>query len=345
MSETQIDITNRILSNIDDTYDKSEGQFVFDVLSAVACELATSYKTLNEILDQGFAETATAKNLDKKVEEYGLERKRAKAADGYVTIKGSEGSIIHKGDAVASDTYNYIFQENSQIVNGEASVLVQCEETGASGNVAAQSIKYFPKTLQGLTEVVNKEAFTNGYDEESDEDLRERYYIKVRTPATSGNIYHYKNWALSCVGVGECKIIPLWNGNGTVKVVLLDSNKRKADEELINNVSVYIEEQRPIGADVTVVSATEKLLNVNVDIVLIDGYSMDVVKENIQNDLSAYLKAIAFDSNYISYARVGDIILNSEGVEDYSNLLVNGSNQNISLNNEEVCVLGELTVE
>lgn len=226
MSETQAEITSRMLSNIDDTYDKSEGQFIFDVLSAVARELSASYETLNTILDQGFAETATAKNLDKKVEEYGLERKKAKAADGYVKVTGSDRAYIVQGEMVASDELNYIFQENSQIVNGEAVVMVLCEQTGSCGNVAAGAIKYFPKTLQGLSGVTNEEAFTNGYDEESDEDLRQRYYVKVRTPATSGNIYHYKNWAMSVVGVGACKVVPLWNGNGTVKVIILNSNKK-----------------------------------------------------------------------------------------------------------------------
>ena len=344
MSDTQVEITARMLSYIDDTYDKSEGQFIFDVLSAVARELSSSYESLNQILDQGFAETATAKNLDKKVEEYGLERKKAKAADGYVKVTGSEGAYIVQGEMVASDELNYIFQENSQILNGEAKVRVLCQQTGTVGNVAAGAIKYFPKTLQGLSGVTNEEAFNNGYDEESDEDLRQRYYVKVRTPATSGNVYHYKNWAMSVVGVGGCKIVPLWNGNGTVKVIILNSNKKSADEELVNNVYNYIEEQRPIGATVTVVSAIEKMINISVKLSIENGYSQDVIKENIEKNIERFLASIAFQNSYISYAKIGAIILGSEGVQDYSNLLINNAASNININDEEVCVLGEVSI-
>lgn len=342
MANAQSEITTRMLNSISDAYNKSDGEFIFDILSAVAKELETAYKDLDSILDKGFAETASGKELDKKVEEYGLERKGATASSGIVTIIGIEGASIVKGEMVSSDSLNFIFQENTKILNGVAEVEVKCEIVGNAGNIPEGAIKYFPKTLQGLQTVSNKEAFANGYDEESDEDLRQRYYVKVRTPATSGNIYHYKNWAMSVIGVGDCKIVPLWNGNGTVKVIILNSNKKAADEELINNVFNYIEEQRPIGATVTVVSASEKIINISVKLSIENGYSEDVIKENIEKNIESFLASIAFQNSYISYAKIGAIILSSEGVQDYSNLLINNASSNININYEEVCVLGEV---
>ena len=43
--------------------------------------------------------------------------------------------------------------------NKEVDVLVECEVYGTTGNVPIGAIKYFPKTLQGLQTVTNKEAF------------------------------------------------------------------------------------------------------------------------------------------------------------------------------------------
>lgn len=42
----------------------------------------------------------------------------------------------------------------------------------------------------------------------------------------------------------------------------------------------------------------------------------------------------------VSYAKVGDTILNSDGVSDYSNLTLNGGISNVSVPTEQVATLG-----
>ena len=39
-------------------------------------------------------------------------------------------------------------------------------------------------------------------------------------------------------------------------MVIIDANLNVADETLLNKVRAYLEEEKPIGADLTVVSAT-----------------------------------------------------------------------------------------
>lgn len=345
MSETKENIMLNLLLNIDNKYDTSEGTFFYDALMPVAIELEKLYQYGDDISKKAFADTATGKDLEKIVEQFGISRKQAQKATGYVTITGTDGSKVFIGDQVSSDEMNFTCIENKTIEGDSVDVLVECESYGAIGNVPANSIKYFPKTLQGLQSVVNDEAFTNGYDEENDEELRERYYIKVRTPATSGNIYHYQQWCLEVAGVGGCKIFPLWNGNGTVKCVIMNSNKKTADETLINSVKAHIEENRPIGATVTVISVIEKSIDIKVNVSIESGYSKDFVKENIESDIETFLATVAFKKNYISYAKIGAIILGCEGVEDYSNLLINNSSNNITVASEEVCVLGGVTLD
>ena len=43
MSDSQATILNRMLNNIDSSYDKSKGQFVYDILSAAAKEFESAY--------------------------------------------------------------------------------------------------------------------------------------------------------------------------------------------------------------------------------------------------------------------------------------------------------------
>ncbi|MEG1795165.1 MAG: baseplate J/gp47 family protein [Clostridium sp.] len=346
MAESKEVIHARILSHISSEYDKSEGGFFYDATKPVAIELEGLDLKADDILNKGFVDTAEDEWLDLKVIQQGLYRKLATKSNGEVLIVGTNGAKIKKGDKVASDTVNFIFLEDKIIDNtGHSIVKVQCEESGVIGNVPIGAIKYFPVTLAGLTSVSNTAAFSNGYDKEINESLRQRYYDKVRTPATSGNKWHYLNWSKEVTGVGDAKVFPLWDGNGTVKVVLINSNKRGASAELISEVAAHIENNRPIGATVTVSSAVEKDINISVNLVIdTKNFTLDQVKKTIEDNIASYLKDIAYKETYVSYAKLGSIIFNSSGVIDYSDLQINNGVINISIEDEEVAVLGGVVI-
>ncbi|HEY5582933.1 MAG TPA: baseplate J/gp47 family protein [Ruminiclostridium sp.] len=346
MSETKAVIQARMLSNIIDVYDKTKGSFIYDVEEPVAIELETMSAKVDEILNDGFADTSTSSYLDRIVYEQGLSRKSATKATGTVTVTGVVGAAVTKGELVASDNVNFAVAADAVIPEAlTIDVSVECESYGTVGNVPVGAIKYFPKTLEGLQTVNNSVAFTNGYDAETDESLRQRYYDKVRTPATSGNKYHYLNWAKSVTGVGDARVVPLWDGNGTVKVIIINSNKRAADSTLIDSVVAYIEDNRPIGATVTVISATEKAIDVSVTLTIdTSNYTQAQIKEAIETNITNYLKSIAFVETYVSYAKIGGIVLDTAGVIDYSNLLVNSGPANISIADTEIAALGGATV-
>ncbi|MBU3098752.1 MULTISPECIES: baseplate J/gp47 family protein [Clostridium] len=345
MNDTSKVIQARLLSNIDDTYDKTEGSFVYDVEKPLSIELETAYADQNSILDLGFADTSTGIYLNKIVGAYGITRKLATYSGNPVTVVGAVGTVINIGDKVASDTVNFTFIESKTIgATGIANVNVKCEMVGTVGNVAIGAIKYFPVTLAGLISVTNTEALTSGYEEETDEQLRERYWEKVRSPSTSGNSAQYKLWAMSVVGVGDAKVTPLWNGNGTVKVAIIDSNKREADTELITLVSKYIEDVRPIGATITVLSGIEKDINISVKLSIdTNKYTIETVTMAIKDSLTQYFKNIAFLTTYVSYAKIGNLLFNVNGVLDYNNLLINNGVINVEIADEEIAVLGVLT--
>jgi uncharacterized phage protein gp47/JayE len=346
VSDSKETILNRLLTNTNDEYDKSEGSFFYDVETPIAIELEKAYADQEAILDKGFADTATGNYLNRIVGEQGLTRKDSMKASTIVTIIGNVGATISIGQKVASDNVSYVFAENKTIPSGGSiTVNVECETAGTIGNVPIGAIKYFPVTLSGVTSVTNTLAVTNGYDEETDEELRERYYEKVRTPATSGNKYQYKAWAKEVTGVGDAKVFPLWNGNGTVKVVIINSNKRAADSTLITNTASYIEDNRPIGATVTIISGSEKLINISVSLTIdTTKYTVATVKASIEATITEYFKSVAFASTYVSYATIGNLIYNTQGVIDYSNLLVNSGTANVTLTDEQVPVLGGVTV-
>lgn len=340
-------VLQEMLDNIDSNYDTSQGSFFYDVLSPVAIKLEKIEKEINETLNRRFVATSTGKDLELNCAEMGVIKKKATFSTGYVIVKGNENSIINEGEKVSSDLIFFSFIETKKIDStGISKVKIQCDVAGKVGNVPAGVIKSFPKTLSGLHSVTNPEPITGGYDEESDEDLKERYYLEVRTPSSSGNKFDYQKWSLEVPGVGGAKVIPQGNGKGTVKIIIINSEKLGADEQLIKNTFNHIEDVRPTGATISVVSATEKKIDISAKIAVdIDNFTVDTVKEKIKNNLISYFKEIAFKRNYVSYAKVGSIILDTDGVIDYSKLSLNGTTENITIKDDEVVVLGGVAYE
>ncbi|WP_317119990.1 baseplate J/gp47 family protein, partial [Clostridium neonatale] len=90
--------------------------------------------------------------------------------------------------------------------------------------------------IEKLASAAIGEVISEGTDIENNLSLFNRLMIKVQTPATSGNVYDYLNWALSVEGVGNALVKPLWNGNGTVKVLITNSENRAPTDELVKKV-------------------------------------------------------------------------------------------------------------
>nr|DAW35200.1 MAG TPA: Baseplate J like protein [Caudoviricetes sp.] len=338
------EILKDMLSNVNEEYDKSEGGLFYDNLAPVSIEFEELRRVLDYIFLNSFAETAQGEYLDNITKEVGVYRKQATKSKGTVIIKGTPNTVIEVGTKVASDTYIYVTTEEKIIgASGSVEVPIESENTGKIYNLPKNTINKFPITIPNLNEVNNLKETTDGYDGETDDELRERYYFKVREPVTSGNVYHYKKWAMEVEGVGGVKVFPLWNGNGTVKVVVVNSDIGEADTTLLKRVRDYLEEVRPIGATVTVNSAVGKSITLNGKIKISKNVKFDDVKTEIESKIKEYFRKVGFKQDYVSYAQIGNIILNVQGVVDYDNLLLNNKSINVQLTAEEIPKLSTVT--
>ena len=70
----------------------------------------------------------------------------------------------------------------------------------------------------------------------------------------------------------------------------------------------------------------------------------DEMTESISDAVKNYLSKEALVKGYISYAKIGSIILAVDGVEDYSSLRVNSGTSNITIADGAVPVLGSVSV-
>lgn len=355
-------ILKRLLSHVSDGVDKGEGSYVWDAHAPVAIELVFVRMALQRVLELGFAQTTDLKHLIMRAAEHGVAQKKATKATGTIKITGKAGSIVPKGLQLATeadadlDIKSVFFATTKEVTipeSGEAEVPIEAQDAGSNGNVAAGSIVVIAQSRKDISAVSNKAATTGGTDDEGFDSLLARYLEYVRNPGTSGNEADYKQWATSVDGVGEAHVISLWNGEGTVKVVIVDENKQPASKEIVDAVQKFLsvdagsgDRKAPIGATVTVVPATKVDVDVEATVVLDSdaGTSVAEVQESFTKALDDYLKRLAFRAGTIRYSRICSIILEQPGVVDYSKISVNGQEVNISVSDEEVATLGTVTL-
>ncbi|NFI57540.1 baseplate J/gp47 family protein [Clostridium botulinum] len=329
--------------------DISKKSLVYNSLMPCCYELSYQSMMLDEATKMVFANSALenkySEYLERRCLEHGIMKKLFTIAFGIIKVVGKKKAKLPKGALVSTKLGRTYFTNEDLILDdsGIGFVGITASEKGSKYNVDVGEICCLPVKYEGIFSISNEEKINNGYDQESDEDLYNRYLLKVQTPATSGNDYHYKQWCLETEGCGSAKVYPLWNGNGTVKCVISNSNKRAASKELIDKVAKHIEENRPIGATVTVVSVEELLLNISVSLIYNSKeITLDRIKENIKSSIEEHLKKVALNIKYISIAKIGALILSSDGVEDYNNLTINGSTNNVTVNDNQIAVLSEV---
>lgn len=340
-----------ILDNISNDYDKTVGYLTHDVTKAFAIEEHGLFEDANELYLKTDIENLEGQELETFIyQRKGIERKQATKAIGVLEVTGT--GKINAGALFQTEAGTQFKATETKQITTSGTVNIEAVLPGTVGNVGSNTIKKIPVTISGITAVNNPSPTSGGYEAETDQSLLERYYLALRTPPTSGNKYHYLMWAKEVEGVGDAKVYPLERGANTVGVVIIDEEKTPAEHDLIEKVQNYIdpgstgtgEGQAPIGARCYVASATEKQITVSVTLSVVHGYDKRNVKLTIEENIKNHLKEIAFKESYVSYAKIGSIILNTVGVKDYSSLTVNDGSINVEIADKEVATLGGVTV-
>ncbi|MCX2854302.1 MULTISPECIES: baseplate J/gp47 family protein [Bacillus] len=339
--QTFEEIMDRMLSRISADIDTREGSVIYNALAPAAAELAKSYIWLDTVLELVFSDTAQGEFLDRRAAEAGIERTAATKA-----VRAGEftsGVKIPAGSRFFVD--NLYFQYT-------ADGTLECETAGEAGNanISGQNLLSLD-TIPGLQKAIVKEILIPGREEEDDNNLRERYFTRVRREAVSANKEHYKQWAEEVDGVGKAKVFPLWKGDGTVKIVVTDAKLEPASDILITKVGDYIdpepgqgEGQAPIGAFVTVESAEWREIEISASVLPEINSSIDQVKDEIEAGVLNLFKKMAFEDNVIRLSQINNIVYNSPSVSDYSDIKINGLAENLVLDDIEIPKLRQVKI-
>ena len=348
------------MSFVSDEVDKRQGSIIYDALAPFCQVLAAGAVELRNFYTQTYAVTATGEDLDNRVAEQGISRYSATKAVKKVYLEDADGkpmtvplgSRFSTMSSTSPVNYAITAQYSELGIAVPGTYEATCEEPGTVGN------DYFGNLIsitfiQGIATATMSSTLVPARNEETDEELRNRYLEALNQKAFGGNIADYKTKVQEMNGVGAVQVYPVWDGGGTVKLSIVDPSYGPCSPEFVQSIENVIDPKNaqgekgtglglaPIGHRVTVSTPEEVLINVRADITLMAGYAAGQVTQLIQTSLENYIQSLrqswASTNDLNSYvtdvfvARVTAAIVSVPGVSNVSNVTLNGGSADIFL--------------
>lgn len=348
-------IMKEMLELVPDDVDKREGSIVYDALAPAATKLAQAYVDIELNRRLGVAATSYGEWLRMRVAEHGVNFNPATPAKRKGLFYGSNNEPIDVpiGSRFSIGALTYGVKE--RLATGV--FLLECETVGVIGNQQFGSmlpIEY----IDGLVRAELSDVLVPGEDDESDEDLYQRYLTAINEQPFGGNVADYKEKIGGIDGVGRVKVFPAWQGGGTVKCTILAADFNPPDSVLVNTVQTIIDPVTnhgeglglaPIGHTVTVAPVQPVTIAINTVVTLQPGYVIEQVKPDILQAIKDYLLSLrkTWKDNINLIVRISQIesrILGVNGIADVMGTTLNGSSGNLNLQSEQVPMDGEVTL-
>lgn len=365
-NSSEKEIHEKMLSNLPEDIDKSEGGFPWDFTRPTAIEIAELKEyVLVEVLKSLSPVTCEESYLlDYHADGRGLVRRESVNATGYVTVTAKAGLVIPLGYGFSTEaddegnTIDFVTTEEVTVDSlGNAKIPIEAAEGGSASNVGVNAIVLHTgdetgELLDEIISVTNEEAVTGGLDEEDDDTLRERIveYDRSHDISYVGNVADYKRWALSVPGVGAVTVIPAKDDSGIIKIILMDQNGVPASKQIQDAVYDYImrpdsESDRLAPPNAVLEITAPETVVVNISAVV---YLREAEIGDVQNDLKAalqsYLLNVSSNDSAVRISAINSILGSVSGIYDYDSVQINGVSKNVDLESGQMPVLGIVTI-
>lgn len=356
---------NKALEKVPEGIDKREGSIIYDALAPACYQLASFIFDLKNILLETFVQTASGQYLDYRAEETGLERIPATNAIVRAKFTGQNESpfSLAIGSRFSSVGDNPIYY---QVILEESPGMyrMKAEQSGTQGN------KYIGTLLpldnfNGLVGATLTNVLIPARDTESDDELRVRILNAREVVSFGGNINDYIDLTMGIDGVGAVQVYPIWQGGGTVKLVILDNSFNGASSELVEKVQGIIDPKKeglgigyaPIGHTVTVASPSNKQIDIGFTLTLSSGIMLEQVRSNVEKVIREHFLSVRkkwanrVENQYdcwIFRSQITAAILTVPGVANVQSLTLNGQQNDIKMRadneKQELPILGTVSI-
>jgi uncharacterized phage protein gp47/JayE len=345
-------ILERMLARVPTKFDKREGSLIWDSLAPAAVEFQNFFYALAAVLDEVFPDTATRKYLIKHCADNGIKPYPASAAivQGEFTPDTVEIPI---GERFSHEDLNYYVKEKIS----DGIYKLECETKGAIGNDHTGRLTPIAN-VPGLQTANIVDILIPGEDEEDTESLRARYFDSFQSESFGGNKKDYRDKILSIPGVGGCKVYSgsEWNGGGTVKCVIQNSEYGEPSDEFISDIQTKIDPEvnsgegqglAPIGHFVTVLPVNIETIDFEFGLKYRAGYSWESVEHNVENAVKEYVSGLNkrwqnSDRIIVRAAHIESSLLDIAGILDIEYTKINGLEANYYADRDSIIKEGSI---
>ena len=312
----------------------------------VAAQIYSLYVQGEWTRRQCFPQTATGENLDMHAQLRGVARRQAAKATGtvrfYVNGQQETETEIPEG-TVCMTAAGVRFLTTQSVMAGTgktfADAPVVAAETGAAGNVGANTIVFMALPPMRVTACTNPAPLANGLDDEGDEDLRTRVLATYQRLANGANNAFYRQAAMSFDEVAAVTVLPKCDGPGTVGVVPAAQEGMPGDK-LIAEMQAYFDQVREIACKVTVFKPKEHEVKLELKLWAEDDRDFGTVADAVKQTLT----------DWFNGERLGQPVLRAQltslvfGVDGVANCEFLQPETDLTPDSRTLPVLGEITL-
>ena len=265
-------------------------------LSVYAFENNRIYEDMTLLYNSNDLEKAFGNDLDVLGNNLGIPRPQARKSSVELTFTIPKiydyDFVIPSGTIVTTNNgTSYYTVEESVIIKGQLQTTAEALSSYAGYNSRVDRRTLVNCSLNGLGSVTNIKGSSGGRGAYTDEEYR-RLIRNWAYSHIKGTKEAYELFFAYYDGVDDYRLVPLWDGAGTIKVIIDPS-----DDWILNDVATKLQENvHLLDDDVLVTGAIKRKIdidvNINVDIDNVSYYSVEqreLIAERVANAIELYI--------------------------------------------------------
>ncbi|WP_101772320.1 baseplate J/gp47 family protein [Peptostreptococcus faecalis] len=345
-------IMDRMLSNIDDSFDKRETSLIYQSTAMIVPELLSLNSEIDMMNEEIFPDTCSYNNLVSFCRDRKIYPKEA--TQGYVI--GEFNRDIEIGARFNCDTRNFrviesLDEEKEETEQKEIyKYHLIAEETGHIEIIGDMTPI---EDIGGLKFARIVEIVKDGREQETLEDLRFRYIESLNYQAFGGNRADYRDKILEFDNIGGVRTFRRTVDGENVEIVVLDNTFKKADDDMVLAIQEAIDPTQdgegvglaPIGHKVKVYPVGKETVNISTKLDIKDGVDL---LEDVKESIEEYLQELRMEwgdneeSLVVRISKIENKLLSLNGIIDVSSTTINGLERNYTVNKRSIPILGDV---
>ena len=310
-------------NNNSDLTDFNQGSVVRAIFGAVAAILSQLYYYTHKLYRSARITYAGGTDLDVAVSPRSITRRGAtKASITDVTFLADAGTVIPINFKIATeDGIEFVTVETGTVATGETSIDLDTEAVvaGISGNIRAETLTVLITLLTGVNSVINNTHSEGGFDQETDEMLRNRAITQLAT-LSKGIQASYEAWAREARS-DVLRAIAQANhptySEREVVVFLVKNNAGAFTADDLVQIGHYIQTRAPLGVVIVCLNVVWQDIDLTVKVRITAGTDLNTVKTNITINMKLYLDYREWDWGVdVEWSDLFALISNTLGVDE-----------------------------